>query len=336
VIPTTRISAREIHTLPFLVPETLDRDPWVLYHATSSALCAEIEREGFIAREDTAHPEAIRKLLTLYASIGWHGISTGGYAVLSGFSFLRNHLSAERPIYFTTYAHRSPLYARPDFAGGETARGIRHAYRDLLRYLNEPALREQHLQKQRRECIALVQRDGLPSRVITPNLDWLRTRLTALAQVYQQLDALERTGGDGVIYAVQFAREDLPYMDYQWSNGVSVFRSIPAQRICHKVEISDSHEITATTSSDSPLRETWRDNVSEGLVAQLAAQGGMKHSEQELENAHHALQALIDTAGGVDESLELAERYGSPAVKAWAVQRRSLTPTKNSSAIEQQ
>ncbi len=323
MIPTTRISARAIPTLPTLVPEHLDRNPWILYHATTSALSQAIERDGFIGREDTAMPAAIRKLLTIYHSIGWHGVSTAGYAVLRGFSFIRNHTSSERPVYFTAYAHRSPLYAQPDFAGGETARGIRHAYRDLVRYLNEPALREEHLEQARAECIELVKKDGIPIRVVTANLEWMQTRLDELTDVYRRLDALERSGMPGVIYAVEFTPDDLPHIVYRWSCGAAVYRAIPADRIRHKVEILDAEEIDAWTDGHRSLREMWRDEAPNGLLAQLAAHGGKKLGDEEWENAQQTLDALIDRAGGTDEGMDLAERYGSPAVKAWVAQKRS-------------
>lgn len=214
MIPVSRISARDIPTLPALVPEHVDSNPWILYHATTGALSELIERDGFVARDDNVFPDAIRLLLTIYHSIGWHGVSTSGYAVLRGFSFLRNHTSTARPVYFTTYGHRSPIYARPDFAGGETARAVRHAYRDLLRNVNDSALRAQHLADKRRECIELVKKDGLPIRVIAANLDWVKMKLDEVSRLYQRLEALEKAGKPGVIYAVEFTDDDIPHISF--------------------------------------------------------------------------------------------------------------------------
>lgn len=64
MIPLSRISARDIPTRSALVPEHLDRNPWVPYHATTSALSELIEREEFAARDDNVFPDAIRLLLT--------------------------------------------------------------------------------------------------------------------------------------------------------------------------------------------------------------------------------------------------------------------------------
>lgn len=322
MIPISRISARDIPALPALVPEHLDRNPWILYHATTGALSEVIEREGFVARDDTVFSDAIRRLLTIYHSIGWHGVSTSGYAVLRGFSFLRNHTSQERPIYFTTYGHRSPIYARPDFAGGETARAIRHAYRDLLRYVNESALRAQHLADKRRECIDLVKKDGLPIRVIVPNLDWVTAKLNEVAPLYQRLDALEKSGQPGVIYAVEFTADDIPHLAFRQATGAAMFRAVPASRIRHKVEIADASEISARCDAHLAMREMWREKDVAGLIARIAEQGGKELAQADWENGQRALASLFDPAGGTDEGYDLAAQHGTPAVRSWLAQQR--------------
>ena len=316
MIPTTRISAREIPTLATLVPDHIDRNPWVLYHATTATLSDEIERGGFLACDGTVHAEAIRQLLTIYHSIGWSGVSAGGYAVLAGFSFLRNHSSADRPVFFTAYAHRSPIYAHPDFSGGETAHAIRHAYRDLMAFLKQPALREQHLNRKRDECISLVCSGGLPIRVITADLSWLKAKLEAIEPLFRRLAAMENSGNPGVIYAVEFTPEDLPHLVYQWSNGVSIYRPVLPSRIRHKVEILEPFEISAFADGNRVRRELWRESAEGGLLAELKKHGGRRLSEQEFSNGSAPIrQALFEASGGTDQGMEIALKYGSSGVR---------------------
>ena len=236
--------------------------------------------------------------------------------MLGGFSLARNHASAERPLFFTTYAHRSPLYASPDFAGGETAHGIRHAYRDLIRFLNDSAIREQSFEKQLKECIESVRTGGLPTRVIDPDLAWLRTRLDELEPTYRRLNALENSGIPGVIYAVEFTPAEIPHLTYSWTSGVSVFCAVPASRIRHKVEITTPAEIRAECTGDRDMLEDWREGAEDGLLAALEKHGGWKQPEKDPSKLADVRMSLFDPRGGTDRAADIVEKFGHPHVKA--------------------
>jgi hypothetical protein len=190
--------------------------------------------------------------------------------------------------------------------------------------LNDDAFREAIIERKRRECLQLIAMDGRPFfPVIRPNLDWLRSRLAELSGLYRELEILEKAHDLGVLYAVEFRPEDLLNMTYKWSSGAAVFAPIPASRIRHKVEITDTSEIR-TACNDSGRSDEffgaddWREESPDGLICKLAGREEDIALKAGTDNVYLELEKLVDKAAGTDESLELAIENGSPLLVQWA------------------
>lgn len=102
-----------------------------------------------------------------------------------------------------------------------------------------------------------------------------------------------------------------------WMSGAAVFAPIPASRIRHKVEITDPREMPWRDGS-SMDDEAWREEIADGLIARLRAQGEMVEAKTNYTDHYVEINKLFDKAAGTDERLHLAREYGSPALAEWA------------------
>ena len=81
---------------------------------------------------------------------------------------------------------------------------MRAAFSDLDLYLNSKEVRDEHYEQQRKRCINLVQENGLPSRVIRVDLEWLRSQVDKLKTLRERCEKLVESHTHAVVYAVKF------------------------------------------------------------------------------------------------------------------------------------
>ena len=318
--PTTRISARELDELSTLVPESLEKDPWVIYHATSSARSADIESHGFVAGADTELLAAAQQTLCIFESIDWVGKDLGGYRVLKNFTAAR----LTRPdVYFSIHSKRSLVYASPDFAGGETMHAFRRAYRDLELFFANEEMRENEIQCRRSEAISLIRMGALPSRVVTPNLDWLSQQLKALRPFFDRFWRIRELHTHGVLYAVRIVPDDVPLLAFKYDSGFAYSGRMHAERIMHKVVLSDSEALERHVNSGGAfLAHAWREKNVDGLVRAIQQSAQGRPGQNQANTQTDTKRVIDDRAVAFDETDSLVKQYGgTDLVRAWATQR---------------
>jgi len=259
------------------------------------------------------------EVVRIFKSMNWYGLSSGGYVVLGSFTLQGDFAGADaKPVYFREYSTRSLIYARRDFAGGESARAVRFAFRDLETYLNDERVREEHYQKQYQECCSLLRSGALPTRVVRVNLDWLRARLTALRPLRQRCDDIEQAHTHGVVYAVRFGKADLPFLNYLGAMGLRCYTPLGADRIVGKAILpEDDGQWPSGEDFDSQLQDRCLERMRMGLIAALAVADRDGRTYQAREGnrlPQHTCEESLDGAAGEDESYSLALKHGTPEV----------------------
>ena len=305
----------ELRECDTLFESDIDQDPWVHYHATSSLYEDRIDAEGLRWTSNVFSAANILDVIRVFRSMNWCGVHTDGYAVLHPFSLLGDFQGKDfKPIYFREDSLHSLLYAERDFAGGESARALRYAIRDLERYLAEESVRAQHLHKQRCNAISLASQGAVPGRVVRVDLDWLEEKIKRLRPLRERCDALKENYEHGVVYAVRFARKDIPALSYSNYMGLRCYAPIPPEKIVGKVRIFvDDVNLLRDSGIEFYPKNRWRHEDPNGLLATLAEaeKNGQSHqsSEHQEQFADEEL-SLIDLSCGVDESEKIALTRG--------------------------
>ncbi len=312
------ITGEELRNCDTLFSREIDQDPWVHYHATSSTNEGSIDLDGLNWSAAVCSAAEVLDLAVVYRSMNWCGRHTGGFVVLDSFSLTGDFQGREsKPIYFREYSLRPLLYARRDFAGGESARAVRYALRDLDEYLTDASVQAEHYDRQRQEALNCVLAGALPPRVVRVNLKWLRQKVERFAQLRQRCEACENSHEYGVVYAVKFMPQDIPSLNYSDSMGLRCFMALPRKRLVAKVRVhADDAPSVMGNDGDLFWNNRWRYESTEGLLAELAEaeQLGRAYSIPEPEAMfRHQDKQLLDPAAGIDESEEIAGTYGSPA-----------------------
>ena len=119
----------------WLFCEKIEEDPWVIFHGTSETNSAAIEDVGFAYTRDKVTALDVDRVISIFETMRWCGVDTGGYAVLSAFSATDFIDDTTSFLFFTETSTRALLYASRGYAGGERVRGIRKAIADLRAYL---------------------------------------------------------------------------------------------------------------------------------------------------------------------------------------------------------
>lgn len=202
------------------VPETtelfgpdIDLNPWIAFHGTSGGLMGDIERFGLDSNRVILSKSQISDVVAIFDEIKWYGIHGGGFSVLKNFSL--NHdrsISEKPPIYLAESSHRAGLYATADFAGGECARALRHAFHDLHEFV-----------------------DGATGEGSETDRRKVAQKLTELTEIEALANSFSEKHEHGVIYAVQFCADDLPHLKLAGGMGIKSFRTIGTDRFIAKL-----------------------------------------------------------------------------------------------------
>ncbi len=317
-VPTFR--GLELQECDTLFESDIDQDPWVQYHATSSSYEERIDAQGLQWSGNIVSAADILDVICVFRSMNWYGVHKGGYTVLGSFSLADFQGEDFKPICFSVHSLFSLLYAERDFAGGETARALRYAIRDLELYLTEESIRDKHLHKQRRSAISLVSQNAVPGRVVRVNLNWLEEKVKQLQPLRERCDALKENYEHGVVYAVQFTREDIPVLSPSYSMGIRCYAPIPPEKLVAKARVLiDDVQLLWAKDAKIGRENLWRREDPNGLLAVLAEAEKNGQSYQSPELAHEA-PSLIDLSCGVDESEKIALTRGGAALAEYVRQ----------------
>jgi hypothetical protein len=281
---------------------------WIAFHGTSSVNESEIDHTG-IGESQIFTEEEITNLVSIYQSINWYGRSWGGFNVLAAFTWQRTIGLRIRPIYLSDYPERCLLYSTKDFAGGETARAIRHAIEDLADYLTNDELRKDHYNSQRYQCEDLVSKGANPTPVIQVNLDWLRSKLADLESLRNKASEIRYQHRWGIVYAIRFSPADLQWLESGGSEGIQYFGVIPPGKIAAKARVYNLTEEIAMRrkqSADRLLLESGR--YFTGLRTSVKKAG--LQTAQMASPLNLFDRRTMDPQAGVDVSAQIATQLG--------------------------
>ncbi len=321
-VPLFEYRDAEVAGLKTFFPEAIDKDNWVLFHATSSIAEPLIDSEGLRWMESSCSFDDVLKIVRIFKSMNWPGHDTGGYGVLVSFTLIGDFRgSCTKPVYFREASRMTLLYTTRDFAGGETVRAARRAIRDLERYLNDKTVSEEHYQKQRRDCIRDVSAGYLPTSVIRVKLDWLADQVRHLSSVRDRCEAFDSGHAHGVVYAVRFLPSDLPHLEYCSSMGIRCAMPIPPERFVGKARIlGDDYDPIFAEGYDAFGEYCWRAKSKTSLVHALEKPGKRKKaaSGTASENSSPAVQPIEpDPTAGIDECNSIGLEYGTPEIQEY-------------------
>lgn len=234
-IPFTAPTER-LPNLPF--PFLISNDPFVLYHGTSSQNERTIDQEGLRPKRSLFELAELKAIVLLFKSIGWRGSSGASLAVLEPFSINHDFAHPEgKPLYLAESSHRACLYASLDFAGGEIARAVRHAFRELWSYVQNPAVREKHREQVQREIEYLKGFAAVLPPIPRPDLSEVRTALNRLSDVMHRAEQAQKSFKHGIVYAVKLGPEDLDELVANNSMGVKCSRPLPPRKLVAKTYV---------------------------------------------------------------------------------------------------
>ena len=292
-----------------LFEPTIERDPWIHYHATSSLSETSIDGKGIEWTKGLYTAQEVRDVVGVFDSINWVPDQLGGYSVLKAYSLGSDFQGSDhKPTYFRERAMRSLCYATKEFAGGETARGLRLALRDLDRYSTDESLRAEHYERSRSYAISQAQQGQVPSRVIRVNCVWLQEVVAGFADLRKRCEDYEQRYEHGVVYAVRFTREDVPWLTWCGASGLRCYKPLPKERIVDKVRITDCTESMGVR----PLASQMPDDV-EMIALLLAVEAaGQAYKVAAQDGLHQS--SCRNPRAGIDESEEIARQFGSPAL----------------------
>jgi hypothetical protein len=253
--------------------------------------------------------------------MNWCGNDLGGFGVLNSFTLLGDFRgSSVKPVYFREASRMTLLYTTRDFAGGETVRAARRAIRDLEKYLGDEAVREEHYQYQRRNCIRDVREGCIPPPVIRVNLDWLAEQLRNLQAVRGRCAAPYENHAHGVVYAVRFLQRDLPDLEYCSSMGIRCKAPIPPERIVAKARIIGcDYDSSEPANYDWFGEYRWRASLESSLIHALTNHTSQDAPQEIVSEIRTTAEFRIelDPAAGHDESAALGMEHGTAEIQEY-------------------
>jgi len=141
--------------------------------------------------------------------------------------------------------HHCMPYATRDFSGGECARALRYALGDLQKYLESPAVRENHNQMLRREFEHLLCNEELYRKAVMPvDLRWLKQKMNSFETLLQHCQELYDNHTHGVVYAVKFAEKYSETLEYHREMGIKSFCPVSLETIVAKVKLPLDYQCT--------------------------------------------------------------------------------------------
>ena len=233
-------------------------DPNVLFHGTSLESAQLIASEGLAWRPDSYDADEICKILAVFEAIDWCGEDRNGWLALSAFSSKFDFRDGpSKPVFLAEGDHRARMYAQKDFAGGESASGIRRALGDLRLLsvdLGAYARYREWLLRSR-------------SQIVPPTQSEIAMLLEQFCDLEYRCNAHWTRFTAGAVIALRIEDEDLDSMEYHGMHGVLCYQRLLPERIIgiDSVELVNEYDFLADTPSRRDL-PSWT-----GVVAKLLA-----------------------------------------------------------------
>jgi hypothetical protein len=209
------------------------RDSWVVYHGTSSVFEQDIEDRGLEPFNRLFDPRDVDRVRNAFENLGWYGSADSGYIFLASYSRER-HRGDRQSVYCCSCPNASLLFSTRGFAGGETARQLRKAFRELERLVSTADLRD----AVRRGLAANSRARGIdrdPDEVLAS----VSTLLTELGPLRDRLERFVANHKYGVVYAVQLLWEHLPFLVSNGTTDLGCRISINPDRLVGRARIHD-------------------------------------------------------------------------------------------------
>jgi hypothetical protein len=269
-----------------LFTEEIEFSPNILFHGTSSLFEDKIDSSGLRYTTRAYNKNDLDFILASFEGIWWGGKANAGLPVLASYSredFNRGDGST-KPVFLAETSARAGLYSIRDYAGGETARAIRAAVRDLTDYCSDLDVRLEALKDAWRSRVGSV-KALLPSHLADQNLDqlelrslhdvwiavkdklpasnapepasdiaWLYKRMPELRQIGDKAEALLKEHTHGIVYAVRLHEEDLEKMKWR-SGGVAFVGEISNDQLIAKAVIDPGLDAMVARNSFSKCTE---------------------------------------------------------------------------------
>lgn len=218
-----------------LFPDEIENDPWIMYHGTSCFNEELIERDGFKWKGNTTPRDVLCRVVEIFEKMNWAGIDGSSMAVLKPFSLQHDFADTESsPIYFAETSKRALLYATRDFAGGEKLRALRKSFDHLQRYLDDPQVRQDHMQYCQYEYDDLERKGAYMAAYPKPqpvDLAWLSHELSALEDISRSAMIAYDQHGYGVVYAIKVDQQDIELLTYHKTMGIKATCCIAPDKI---------------------------------------------------------------------------------------------------------
>jgi len=265
-----QLNRESVETRRRFFTDGLDEDEWVVFHGTSGFNAESIERDGFDSVSGKALLAEILRVMTVFKKMRWLGQDGGGYPVLKAFSYGYDfHASGRSPLFFAETSMRALLYSTRDFAGGEKLRAIRRAMHDLEAYLNDSALRQQHLDLMQAEfdCLSANNASEADLELKRPAMvdqAWLKQELENLSEIRRSADDAFVRHDHGLVYALRMTSDDVASLRWNPAMGVEANALVSPSKIIGKVVVPQDYELLqpSRTCNDP-------DHVACGLIAAL-------------------------------------------------------------------
>ena len=265
-----QLNRESVETRRRFFTDGLDEDEWVVFHGTSGFNAESIERDGFDSVSGKALLAEILRVMTVFKKMRWLGQDGGGYPVLKAFSYGYDfHASGRSPLFFAETSMRALLYSTRDFAGGEKLRAIRRAMHDLEAYLNDFALRQQHLDLMQAEfdCLSANNASEADLELKRPAMvdqAWLKQELEVLSEIRRSADDAFVRHNHGLVYALRMTSDDVASLRWNPAMGVEANALVSPSKIIGKVVVPQDYELLqpSRTCNDP-------DHVACGLIAAL-------------------------------------------------------------------
>lgn len=295
-------------------PPEIENDPWVVYHATSSVTEEQIDRDGFQCGSVDLNRVVLLCLNIIETTDWWEDAAT---ATLKAYSFPR--IGGEAPFFCALYPQRCCLYTRREFAGGETAYALRRIIPKLVQdALENPGFFEDRFESFRQQCIYEAQK-GVPThrKVLKVNLEWLREKAAKLQSFLPDLLDIRDRHRYGVIYALKLDCGDVTSARYDWSDGLRVYKPLPAAKCIAKLLVHGEHELSSASNDSWHMQNHWRDD---GELARLVSKSGcVGGAQDDIDESQ-----LVDPQGAEDLRFQIMIDHGNDVLRKFAISQRDV------------
>lgn len=305
--------------------KSIESNPWVVYHATSSVNEDSIDIHGFIKSRSSLFGEAALVAVKFFLNTDWwDSCLDSGRSTLEGFSIDRSSPESGTPLYFALYPQSPYLYLLRDFCGGESAHALARAIPAILKFASDDHAISDHHNQLVEQALKKI-RTGVPPihRVFLCRKDWIRDQAEKLSRSLHLLSEIRAKHLHGVLYAVRLESDDVNPATYSGSDGLRIYKDIGPDRLVAKIRVSDPEELSVLSGMEidsPPINFDTGERVSadENTSPLLNA---IRDPCCDLPTAQDMKDELLDANSGEDITWDLILKYGNEYLRSWAKQQ---------------